>query len=92
MSLASDPQERWECARKVLAEIEAYPNELRAFVSDTFDQLSHWTSELLVQELARQRGDKQAETDALKNQLHQLSAIVAQLVGSNKKDEVPENA
>jgi hypothetical protein len=83
MSLDSSNQlGSWDCAKDALAELLAFPSELKTFIGGLFDQMGELNRELLVQELENQRKEHYAERDAMRTQIDRLAAIVADLTGA----------
>jgi hypothetical protein len=80
----------WNCAREALAEIRVCNGGLQTFLDGAFDQLDHLADDLLAQELACQRGERealQAQVDRLALVANELTAAVAEqkLLGGQKR-------
>ena len=91
---SSDQRAGWECAKEALAEIRAYPGGLQALVAGVFDQLDGLVGELRAQDLAHQHNQRQAEQQALRNQIDRLAAVAADLarsVAEQKRSAPPKN-
>jgi hypothetical protein len=76
----SNAIEGWDCAGDALAEITAYPDELKSLVCGLFEQLGRLADEMMVQQLSIHRTEQQADSDSLRDQIDRLAAVAAELV------------
>ncbi len=79
MAIESSTQaDDWNSAREALAEIRACTGELKMFLAGIFDQLEHSAGEVLAQETAWQRGQR----EALQAQVDRLAMVASELTGA----------
>ncbi len=68
-----------DCARNALAEIRKCQTELEEFLAETFERLDGLAEELLTNEINHQEHLRQAEREAVDQQVERLAALATEL-------------
>ena len=72
---SSTQSDGWNSAREALAKVRAGTGGLQTFLAGVFDQLDRLASDLVAQDLACQRGQR----EALQAQVDRLAAVANEL-------------